>query len=149
MVSRKDSHVFETKSPEETRRLGARLTKDFDLGNCISLEGELGSGKTILARGITEGLGGNPALVSSPSYVLANEYPLPGEDALVFHLDLFRMSSPAAELQELGLEEMRNYGTVVIEWGDTAECILATPFCKITIEILGEKTRRFALRFVD
>jgi tRNA threonylcarbamoyladenosine biosynthesis protein TsaE len=141
------AEVLTTKGPAGTRALGRRLAKRLAPGDCVALTGPLGAGKTVLVRGIAEGLGiGDARLVSSPSYVLVHEYPA---DVAVYHVDLYRTVRPAAELADLGVEEMLADGVVVIEWADRAGGALPRPRWEIDIEMTGERERRFAVRRVE
>jgi tRNA threonylcarbamoyladenosine biosynthesis protein TsaE len=127
-----------THSPDETVALGRELAKRFRPGDCLALIGNLGAGKTCLVRGLAEGLGCDAALVSSPTYVLLQEYP--GAVSL-YHLDLYRMVDPAAELADLGLEEMLAEGVVAIEWAERALEALPRPLHEIHIAHTGDTTR--------
>ena len=92
---------FETSSDEETRALGRRLAPE--LRGVILLIGDLGAGKTTLAKGIVEGLGAASAdEVSSPTFTLIHEY---GDPVKVYHADLYRLDT-ADQVQRLGLEEL-------------------------------------------
>jgi len=142
-----DPEIFTTRSPAGTAKLGRRLAARLGVGDCVAITGELGAGKTALVRGIAAGLGlADERLVSSPTYVLVQEYPA---SVPVYHLDLYRMTSPAAELGELGMEEMLADGVVLIEWAQRAEAALPRPRWEIAIEITSRTGRRFALRKVD
>ncbi len=134
---------FYTSSPEETVALGERLARRFRAGDLVALVGELGSGKTVLVRGVALGLGvEDERLVSSPSYVLVREY---AGRVPIFHVDLYRLSAPAAELDELGLAEMLAAGVVVVEWADRAAEALPRPHWRVTIEVTAAESRRFAI----
>ncbi len=136
--------TFETHSPAETLRLGEDLSRRLGAGDCVALTGPLGSGKTVLVRGLARGLGvADERLVSSPTFVLVHEYAgrLP-----IFHVDLYRLSSPPAELAELALEEMLAEGVVLMEWADRAGGALPPARWDVTIEITGAESRRFRLR---
>ena len=136
--------VFETDSVAGTEALGRQIARRLGAGDCVALRGELGAGKTVLVRGLAAGLGlAETRLVSSPTYVLVQEYPA---DIPLYHLDLYRLSAPQAELAELGLEEMLDDGVAVIEWADRAEGALPKARWDIDIEITGRQTRRFTLR---
>ncbi len=142
-----EAEVFTTKGPAGTRALGRRLAKRLAPGDCLALTGPLGAGKTVLVRGIAVGLGiGDARLVSSPSYVLVHEY---AADVPLYHVDLYRTVSPAAELASLGADEMLADGVVAIEWADRAAGALPRPRWEIDIEIAGERERRFAMRRVE
>lgn len=140
----KSREVLETKSPLGTLALGKKIAARLKRGDCVSLVGPLGAGKTVLVRGIAAGLGvTDKRLVSSPTFVLVQEYPatLP-----LFHLDLYRMCDAPAELADLGLDEMLQQGVVLIEWADKAPTALPTRRWQIEIEITGQKSRRFSVK---
>ena len=141
-----DIEVFTTSSPGGTAELGRTLAARLRAGDCVALTGDLGAGKTALVRGIACGLGlADDRMVSSPTYVLVQEYPAA---VPVYHLDLYRMTSPEAEIGQLGLEEMLADGVVLIEWAERAEAALPRPRWRIGIEITSRRTRRFTLRRV-
>ncbi len=81
------------------------------------LYGELGSGKTVLVRGLADGLGvTDPSLVRSPSYTLVNEYPT--ENSTIYHLDFYRLDG-LRDLYSIGLEEiLASHAIVIIEWAE-------------------------------
>lgn len=90
-----------TRSPEETVALGRELAGELQPPCIVLLQGELGSGKTTLAKGIVAGLGAaREEDVTSPSFTLVHEY---GGDRRVFHVDLYRIEE-SRELATLGLE---------------------------------------------
>ena len=104
-----------THSEEETIELGRRIARDLPRRAVVMLIGNLGAGKTTLAKGIVSGLGAAPPEeVSSPTFTLIHEY---GEGR-VYHIDLYRLDRPE-ELATLGLEEIFDRDAVVlIEWGE-------------------------------
>ncbi len=135
------SGTFETAGVEETLRLGEQLGGRLSRGDCVALIGPLGAGKTVLVRGIAVGLGlEDPRLVSSPTFVLVHEYPA---RVPVYHLDLYRLTDPRAELVDLGLEEMLDEGVALVEWADRAAGALPADRRDIRIEITGVDSRRF------
>jgi tRNA threonylcarbamoyladenosine biosynthesis protein TsaE len=134
---------FETDSPEETFELGKTLAARFGVGDCVAMVGDLGAGKTAMVRGIAAGLGVDDIrLVSSPTYVLAHEYT---GRVPVYHLDLYRMTDPDAELIDLGIMEMLDTGVVLMEWADKADQALPQSYWQITIDIDGPEERTIAL----
>ncbi len=136
-----------TRSMAGTLDFGRRFAKRLERGDCVGLVGPLGAGKTALIRGIAEGLGvTDPRLVSSPTYVLVQEYPA---DVPVYHLDLYRLTDPDAELADLGLDEMLADGVVLIEWADRADASLPRPRWQVDIEITGARARRFHLTRIE
>ncbi|MGE5486801.1 MAG: tRNA (adenosine(37)-N6)-threonylcarbamoyltransferase complex ATPase subunit type 1 TsaE [bacterium] len=107
--------AFVTRSEDETIELGERLARELPPGAVVLLIGELGAGKTTLAKGIVKGLGAAaPEEVSSPTFTLVHEY---GEGR-VFHIDLYRLER-ASEVEALGLDELMNGEAVMlVEWGE-------------------------------
>jgi tRNA threonylcarbamoyladenosine biosynthesis protein TsaE len=108
--------VYRTRSEDETIALGERLAREFAPGTVVLLIGNLGAGKTTLAKGIVKGLGAAPVEdVSSPTFTLIHEY---GTPALVYHIDLYRLDDAAA-VATLGLDELfETQAVVLIEWGE-------------------------------
>jgi tRNA threonylcarbamoyladenosine biosynthesis protein TsaE len=101
-------------SPEETFAIGEAWGREAQRGWVIGLSGDLGAGKTQLVKGIARGLGSN-ARVHSPTFALLNEYT--GGRERLFHIDLYRLNSPA-DVASAGLEEylLNPDGIAVVEW---------------------------------
>jgi len=108
--------TFRTSSEEETIALGARLAREFSRRTAVLLIGNLGAGKTTLAKGIVSGAGSaEPDEVSSPTFTLIHEY---GSGRKVYHVDLYRLEH-AREAANLGLEELfEKDALVLVEWGE-------------------------------
>ena len=108
------------------RELGAKLGP----GDVVALTGELGAGKTTLAKAIAEGLGVTET-VTSPTFVLVCEYKtgrLP-----LYHIDVYRLES-AGEMNDIGLDEyLYGSGVTVIEWADRIECLLPETTLRIDL----------------
>lgn len=104
-----------TNSAEETRALGMRLAKCLRTGDTVLLEGEMGAGKSELARGIARGLG-IQGPVPSPSFTILNAY---DEGSIpLYHFDWYRIED-AAEIAEMGFEEqISGDGIALIEWSE-------------------------------
>ena len=107
-----------SRSPAETRALARVLADQIDArGLVVALVGQLGAGKTVFVKGLAEGLDVDEGLLSSPSFVIANELKTPGGVRLV-HADLYRVESEG-ELESAGWLDWLAPGSVVaIEWGD-------------------------------
>ncbi len=105
--------VFETHSAEETIDVGRQIAKQLPRRAVVLLIGNLGAGKTTLAKGIISGLGAaEPEEVSSPTFTLIHEY------GRVYHIDLYRLDRPE-EVATLGLDEIFDRDAIVlIEWGE-------------------------------
>ena len=99
---------------EATERLGRDLAGGLRQGDVIALFGSLGAGKTTLARGILLGLG-HDGDVASPTFPIVQTYEPPDTRLPVWHVDLYRIEQPE-ELEELGLDEARQEGVLLIEW---------------------------------
>jgi tRNA threonylcarbamoyladenosine biosynthesis protein TsaE len=111
--------VVRSMSEGETRAIGERLSAACSGRERILIVGDLGAGKTVLIKGIAQGLGIRPERVRSPSYVTALVYPGPKR---LLHIDLYRRDQPPADLAE----EMEDFdGVVVVEWGDRAASLLS------------------------
>ena len=141
MTSARLARIIETHSVEETLALGACLGEQLTPGAVIALVGTLGSGKTHFVKGVARG-NGTPAdvAVTSPTFVLVNEYP---GRLLLYHVDVYRLRG-SADLEALGFDEMvQGGGAVLVEWADrVAECLPAD-HVRVEIEITGETDRRF------
>lgn len=126
-----------TTSAEHTRALGAALGRAARPGTVIALQGELGAGKTVLAKGVGEGLG-VATRVQSPTFILVQAH---GGGRLPFwHADLYRLGE-AGELVHLGLDELlEGGGVVVIEWADRFPEVL--PADRLEVRLSGEGDRR-------
>jgi len=120
-------------SVNETLALGRRLSRYLSAGDIICLFGGLGSGKTVLTKGIAEGLGIQKARVISPTFVLIREH-LTGRIPL-YHFDLYRLES-ADEILRLGYEEyLYDDGLAVIEWADRLGCLLPKDYLKVELSV--------------
>jgi len=108
--------TYRTASEEETIALGEKLARELPQSGVVLLVGNLGAGKTTLAKGIAKGLGvASPEEVSSPTFTLIHEY---GTPPRVYHVDLYRLER-ASEVARLGLDELFDRKAVVlIEWGE-------------------------------
>lgn len=103
-----------TDGPESTRAVGRAIGRAAPPGTVLALVGELGAGKTQLAKGVAEGLDIS-TVVNSPTFVLMNEHV--GRLRL-FHVDAYRLDDPGDALAAGLLDEREADGVVVIEWAD-------------------------------
>lgn len=105
-------------SADELRRFGEGLGHELVAPAVIGLSGELGTGKTTLVQAVCHGLGAR-VLATSPTYALVHQYAIPG-GAPVYHVDCYRLRTPA-EGRDLGFEDMvRERAIVLIEWPERA-----------------------------
>lgn len=138
---RKDSQGFERQCRladfAATEALGSRIAAGLAVGDAVALQGDLGAGKTALARAILRALGVREE-VPSPTFTLVQEYATPG--LTVRHYDLYRVADPA-ELAELGLDEALDDGAALIEWPERAGERLPADALHVTLTISGPGAR--------
>ncbi|HTH70168.1 MAG TPA: tRNA (adenosine(37)-N6)-threonylcarbamoyltransferase complex ATPase subunit type 1 TsaE [Candidatus Saccharimonadales bacterium] len=121
-----------------TERLGERLAAHAEPGTVVALWGELGAGKTVLARGIAIGLGIDEESVTSPTFIILREHL--GGRLPMYHLDLYRLE--ASQLGSTGWEEAIDAGGVtVIEWPDRAGDLLPPDRVDVRLEHVAETKR--------
>ena len=134
--------LFETHVEEETIELGRRIAGMLPKRAVVLLIGNLGAGKTTLAKGIISGLGAaEPEDVTSPTFTLIHEY---GEGR-AYHIDLYRLDRPE-QVATLGLDEIFDREEVVlIEWGERFPQLLPEDRIEIRIEPLNEDSRRIEI----
>jgi tRNA threonylcarbamoyladenosine biosynthesis protein TsaE len=135
---------FTTKSPEETIALGRELTAFLSPPKLVVLRGDLGAGKTTLAKGIAEGFSAaSQDDVTSPTFTLIHEYR--GPDATLYHIDLYRVDTQR-ELETLGLDDLMSDDSVLlIEWGEKFARFEDESDLKIVIERLSETERKISV----
>jgi tRNA threonylcarbamoyladenosine biosynthesis protein TsaE len=135
------SRIFHTQSEEDTIALGERLAAELPARAVVLLVGNLGAGKTTLAKGIVKGLGAaQPDEVSSPTFTLIHEY-----SPSAYHVDLYRLDSPA-QLATLGLEEIFDREAVVlIEWGEKFLERMPEERIEIRLRATGENSREIEI----
>ena len=131
-----------TNSASETRALGEQLASGLRPGDTVILEGELGAGKSELARGIARGLGVTET-VTSPSFTILNVYE--SGRCPLYHFDWYRLESEE-ELYELGMDEyLGGDGIAVVEWAERCPDAVPEDCIRIRLEATGEATRRITV----
>jgi tRNA threonylcarbamoyladenosine biosynthesis protein TsaE len=138
--------AYRTASEEETISLGERLAGELPRRGVVLLIGNLGAGKTTLAKGIVRGRGAaEPDDVSSPTFTLIHEY---GPDSSVYHIDLYRLDE-ARQVATLGLEEIFDRDALVlIEWGERFPDLMPAGRTEIYIRTTGNDEREIEVRQV-
>ncbi len=139
-VEQRSPLIVVTESVSDTRSLGVLIAERLRQGDVIALSGPLGAGKTVLVKGLAEGLGvGKRQPVTSPTFVLMNKY---GGRMPLYHFDAYRLRS-AADMLALGCEEIFfGSGVSVVEWADRVPECLPEEYLLVSIEILGQDSRR-------
>jgi len=129
-----------TNSEHETFAVAEKLARTLEPGAFVLLHGDLGAGKTVFVRGLAAGLGVDPDSVSSPTFVLVQQYR--GQIPLV-HADLYRLDGAAA-VDDLGLEDLCSGAVVAVEWAERMPRI-PTGSVSVRIEDAGGDTRRITI----
>ena len=132
-----------THAAEETVDFGRELAKHIKPPCLILLEGELGSGKTTLVKGMVAGLGAaREEEVTSPSFTLVHEY---GRERKVYHVDLYRIEG-ARDFASLGLEDLfEENATVIVEWGERISDNASELQWRIRLEYVTSDERRITV----
>ena len=135
---------FITHSAEETFELAYGVGENLSTSAVFLLEGDLGAGKTVFAKGIAAGLDIDPAEVSSPTFTLVNAHE--GRMRL-YHLDLYRLEGELEEIYSLGLDEMlsEKNAVVLIEWAERLGQFDIPNAMRIQIFDAGEDARRIVI----
>jgi tRNA threonylcarbamoyladenosine biosynthesis protein TsaE len=136
---------FESRSEEDTLAFGRRLATLLPPQAVILLIGDLGTGKTTLAKGIVEGRGAARAEdVSSPTFTLIHEY---GDPVSVYHADLYRLDT-LEQARGLGLEDIydKPAALVLIEWGERFPQLIPEKRIEIRLFHAGENVRQIQVQ---
>ena len=135
-----------TKSAAETRALGAALAKGVSAGAVFAFNGDLGAGKTVLAKGFAEGLGID-AHVTSPTFTILQVYE--GGRLPLYHLDVYRLEEEE-ELEEIGIDDcFYGAGVCLVEWAEKVAGLLPPQTVYVDIHKLpaeGEDVREIIVR---
>ena len=147
LITHGDGHLLLlTTDPSETECIGSLLSQEFCSEAVVLLEGDLGAGKTIFARGMARGLGVTRR-VPSPTYTFIVEYPevVPP----FFHIDLYRLADYCGLHDGLGLDDYLNRGAVVaVEWPNNSGGISVANVIKVRFEHIGECERHLSMSAV-
>ena len=134
-----------TRSEEETEAFGESLAADLSPADVVYLFGDLGAGKTCLARGVARGLGAAAREVASPTFAILHEYAGADGGIRLRHLDLYRLKDRGEDLEILGLPESVAGAPIVVEWPGQAIRGTLPPTIEIRIERLPDGARKIAV----
>ncbi|MGH9472628.1 MAG: tRNA (adenosine(37)-N6)-threonylcarbamoyltransferase complex ATPase subunit type 1 TsaE [Terriglobales bacterium] len=135
---------FVSRAPEETLAFGSRLARALPRPALLILAGSLGAGKTVLAKGLAEGLGVAQADdVASPSYTLIHEYR--SAATAFYHIDLYRLET-SPQLETLGLEDIlpggpSEGGVIAVEWGAKFSLFEGLPRLLVQFTVAADDSR--------
>ena len=128
-------------SPEETERIAGGLARRLDVGDVVTVSGELGTGKTTFVRGACRALSVSSP-VTSPTYAIGNRY---AGRVTVSHLDLYRFSA-MSELDWADLEPYFDDAVVFVEWPEAAGSYLPSPRARVRLRLIGPRRRLIDLQ---
>ena len=124
-------------TPDEMRAVGRAIGAAAEAGDLLLLEGPFGAGKTTFVQGLAEGLGvGSP--VSSPSFVIENQY---SGRLTLYHIDLYRLDHPEAELWDSLAEHLFGDGVAAVEWAEKLPGTLRDGATMLRFETLTDGRR--------
>ncbi len=136
-----------THSEEETCAVAIALANTLKEGSCVTLEGEVGAGKTVFARALIQALCGEKTTVNSPTFTIVQTYPVllgDGSKLTLWHYDLYRVKH-LSELVELALDEALMEGIVVMEWPEIADELLPEGRVVVTIDAISLSERKITV----
>ena len=131
---------LQSSSPEETERIAAALAGELELGDVVTVAGDLGTGKTTFVRGACRALGVTVP-VTSPTYTIGNRY---DGRVTVSHLDLYRFAS-MSDAEWGDLETYFEHAVVFVEWPEAGTRFLPAPRAEIRLQHAGETLRLIRL----
>jgi len=132
--------IIISRSVSQTKRLGRLIASQLMPGDIICLFGQLGAGKTVLAKGIAAGLGVDETEVISPSFVLMR--PHRGKKLTMYHFDLYRLEA-LPHIAALGYEEyFYGAGVTVVEWAERLKGLLPGQYLKIEASLTKKDSER-------
>ena len=135
--------VYESKSVNDTLRLGRSIGRHLAGGEVVALYGDLGTGKTTFVRGIAAGIGAKPRAVTSPTFVLIHEY---HGRLILAHADLYRLED-GEDMRHLGVEDYFNEHTVVaVEWAERGSAHLPPDRLDVWLTHAHRDTRSIRMR---
>jgi len=128
---------------EETIAIATSVAERYPHGSCFYLEGELGAGKTVFAKGLASAYGVDPNQVVSPTFALVNRY---SEGRLpVYHIDLYRIDNDR-ELGELGLEDIEEErAAMIVEWPEKLGHYRRRDAVVARLDVLDDESREIQL----
>jgi tRNA threonylcarbamoyladenosine biosynthesis protein TsaE len=134
-----------SESPDQTGTIAHRLASTLNAGDLIALRGDLGAGKTRFVRALAEGLGHDPAQVSSPTYVLLHEYESPTARIPLAHLDAYRLRG-VEDLDSIDWDGLlTSSAAIAVEWPERIEARLPVRRIEVFIDHAGDDCRLISI----
>lgn len=134
--------IFVSHSYDETLSIAQKLSKDFQGGDIVLLDGDLGAGKTAFSKGVAMGLDIDDP-ITSPSFSIMNYYP--ASPISLCHCDFYRIDTED-DYYNLGLEEyFTENNLLLLEWGEKFAPLISKPYFKIEIKVIDENKRKIEI----
>lgn len=129
---------FISKSREETLEIAKDFAKTLSIGDIVLLDGDLGAGKTVFVKGVTDFFSAGKSIAVSPTFLIVNVYET---DPKIYHFDLYRIND-IEELDSIGAEEyLFGNGISFVEWPERADGYFPKTSKKIEIKKLSDNER--------
>jgi tRNA threonylcarbamoyl adenosine modification protein YjeE len=137
--------TFLCRTETETEAAGREIARQLPADAVLHLIGDLGAGKTFLARAIAAELGADPLEVSSPSFAIVHEYPRPN-GASIIHIDGYRLSESRREWLEIGIPELlAGPGVKLVEWPKREFSAFEEGHIDVTIRVIEDGAREITM----
>jgi tRNA threonylcarbamoyladenosine biosynthesis protein TsaE len=136
---------FNSNSPDDTFSLGQRIASFLSEGSVVALQGELGSGKTYLVKGIAKGLGVTEN-ITSPTYTIISEY---NSSPVLYHIDAYRLSGDEDFENSGGRETINSGGISLIEWSERIPKSIPKDAITVNIKITGPCSRLIQIKGLE
>ncbi|MBI5416771.1 tRNA (adenosine(37)-N6)-threonylcarbamoyltransferase complex ATPase subunit type 1 TsaE [Candidatus Poribacteria bacterium] len=135
-------YLYITNNEDETQKIAKNLAGDLKPGDVVLLYGEIGAGKTCFVKGIAETLHINPFKVTSPTFIILNEYK---GNIPLYHFDFYRIET-MEEIENIGFfDYIESSGISIIEWPEKIEKYIKSEIYKIKIDINSDNTRSIVI----
>lgn len=133
---------FISKSTEDTINIAKNFAKTLEVGDIVLLNGDLGAGKTVFVKGVTDFFSSGKTIAVSPTFLIVNVYETVPE---IYHFDLYRIDD-VAELDGIGAEEyLYGDGISFVEWPERAEGYFPKSAIKISIIKINDNERNIRI----
>jgi tRNA threonylcarbamoyladenosine biosynthesis protein TsaE len=138
---------FISKCEEDTLKIGKDFANNLLGGEIITLEGDLGAGKTVFTKGVALGLKIED-IVTSPTFTIMNMYL--GEKLNLYHFDMYRLNDES-ELRELGFDEYigNKNGVSCVEWAERTPSLIKGKIFNVKIDKIDDNTRKIMIDEVE
>jgi tRNA threonylcarbamoyladenosine biosynthesis protein TsaE len=140
------SKLFVCRTEEESAAAGREIARMLPADTVVHLIGDLGAGKTFLARAIAAELGADQSEVASPTFAIVHEYPIAGGGPPIIHIDAYRLSENRREWLEIGIPELlAGPGVKLVEWPKRAFEEFEMGHVEVSVRVRDDDAREIKL----